>query len=243
VVEQSELETIYREAQSALKGRDYVRAGELLRQILQVDENYKDTSRLLARVVKLRRQRWYNHPLVWGMLGLAALILLGIWIAPLVRGFYASQASVARSTNTSRLPVTQTQTEVSDPSKTPSPTPTSVPLAWKRISMGQEFARDEITAIAIDPKDVDVIYVGTTHAGIYKSIDGGISWRPFHNGLKDAHVLSILIDPNEPRIVYAGVASNQVYKTTNGGQDWQIASDGLHEGEDNWENGRLLMSR
>jgi len=62
MAEKSELESIYREAQSALKSRDYVRAGELLRQILVIDENYKDVSRLLANVVKLKRRRWYNDP-------------------------------------------------------------------------------------------------------------------------------------------------------------------------------------
>ncbi|MBU2609538.1 MAG: protein kinase, partial [Chloroflexi bacterium] len=123
----------------------------------------------------------------------------------------------------------------------PSPTPTAIPLSWARLNSGQEFARDEITAIAIDPKDTDVIYVGTQHAGIYKSIDGGISWRPAHNGFEDAHIHTIVIDPNDTRIVYAGVTSNRVYKTTNGGQDWQIASNGIHD-YDNWENGRLLMS-
>ena len=61
-----QLEQLYQEARSALKARDYIRAGNLLRQILQIDENYKDASRLLAQTVKLRRRRWYNDPRLWG---------------------------------------------------------------------------------------------------------------------------------------------------------------------------------
>jgi len=59
---------IYRKAQSALKSRDYARASELLRQILVIDENYKDVSRLLAQMVKLKRRRWYSHPAFWARL-------------------------------------------------------------------------------------------------------------------------------------------------------------------------------
>ena len=55
-----QLEQLYQQAKSALRGRDYMRASDLLRQILVIDENYKDTSRLLAQMVKLRRRRWYG---------------------------------------------------------------------------------------------------------------------------------------------------------------------------------------
>jgi outer membrane protein assembly factor BamD (BamD/ComL family) len=43
------LEQLYQEARSALKAKDYDRASDLLKQVLVVDENYKDASRLLAR--------------------------------------------------------------------------------------------------------------------------------------------------------------------------------------------------
>ncbi len=218
-----DLESLYREAQSALKGRDYVRAGELLRQILRIDENYKDTSRLLAQMVKLRRRRWYSHPLLWGGLGLAALIAFGVWLAPSVRDFYASQipTPIATSTNTPR------PTNTPGPTATPTITPTPVPLAWKRLSMGQEFQRDRITVIVIDPKDADVVYAGTDNAGIYKSIDGGVSWKPVHNGLGRASIYTLVIDPLDPSNLYAGVIQGGVYKTTDGGEHWAVANEGF----------------
>jgi hypothetical protein len=198
MADQPELESLYREAQSALRGRDYVRAGELLTQILRVDENYKDTSRLLARVVKLRRRRWYNHPLLWSALGMAIVIGFGIWLVPKI---LLATAPVSNPTQTASPTITLTPTETAIPSQTPTLTPTPIPLAWKRISIGQEFPRDNITAIVVNPKDPDVLYVGTDNAGIYKSIDGGLSWRPAHDGLGTASVYSLVIDPTDPNIL------------------------------------------
>ena len=174
-----QLEQLYQQAKSALKDRDYVRASELLRQILQIDKNYKDASRLLAQMVKLRRMRWYNHPLLRGGLGLTALIVLGIWLAPLVRDFYASQVVLPTGSPTA----TMRPTAMLRPTQTPKSTPTPIPLAWKRISIGQEFPRDTIVSALIDENDLEVMYVGTKNAGIYKSIDGGISWQPESNSI------------------------------------------------------------
>ena len=212
-----QLESLYREAQSALKAKEYDRASGLLKQILVIDENYKGASRLLAQTVKLKRRRWYNDARLWGMLGLAVVIALGIVIAPRIRGFYLSQIPTPTigATNPPR------------PTTTLTPTPTSIPLAWKRIYIGQEFPRDNINVIVFDPKDPDVIYVGTQNAGVYKSIDGGVSWQPAHKGLGGAWVSSLVIDPQNPQTLYAGVALGGVYKTTDGGSNWYPINDGI----------------
>ena len=214
MTEPAELERLYREAQSALKARDYGRASELLRQILIVDENYKDISRLLAQTVKLKRRRWYNHPVLWNVIGLAIIVLLGLFFVPHLNGLYAPRPSIINSLTATIPPIiTATTTE------TLPLIPTTVPLTWKRVSIGQEFKRDTVTAFVVDPRDSDVLYAGMKNAGIYKSIDGGLSWRPSHFGLLNTHVQSLSINPQNPQILYVGTLGG-IFRTEDGGKNW-----------------------
>ncbi len=218
---QPNLEALYTEATQALKSKDYDRASGLLKQILVIDENYKDASRLLARIVREKRRRWYNDPRVWSAAGLAIVIGLGVWLAPKLRGMVATQ----------NIPPTNSPTVTPSPMKTEAPTetltlaPTPVPLVWQRVSLGQEAKRDLVTAIVVDPRDQDVIYVGMEHAGIYKSINGGQSWFPSHEGLASSQVQELALNPQNPQILYAFTFPDQIYRTTDGGQSWSLALD------------------
>jgi len=172
----------------------------------------------------LQRRRWYNDPRLWGALGLVMLVVLGFFIAACTGDLHASQptATVAAPISpTATFPPTILVT----PTETFLPPPTTIPLTWKRVWLGQEFARDTITAIAIDPKDPDVLYASMKSAGIYKSIDGGLSWRPAHHGLGNAHVGSLLIDPQNPQILYAGTMGG-IFKTEDGGANWSRIGEG-----------------
>ncbi len=206
-----QLEQIYLEARTALKARDYDRAADLLRQILLADENFKDASRLLAQAVKLKRRRWYNHPLLWGGLGLAALIVLGFWLAPSVRDFYASQV----------IPPTST------PMATPMLTPTPLPLVWKRINRADFLVNDRISLVAINPVDPDVIYISQFNDPIFRTIDHGLSWKAVQNGLDVFHINSLVIDPVDPAVLYAGAKFGSVFKSTDHGDSWHESGEGL----------------
>src|SRR3989475_2461 len=95
-----------------------------------------------------------------------------------------------------------------------------------------------IGALAIAPSNPDVIYVGSgeglrrpdlsTGDGIYKSLDGGRTWK--HLGLRDGQQTGgIIVDPHDPNRVFAGVlghhygpnAERGVFRSLDGGATWK----------------------
>lgn len=223
-----EMARLYAEAQAAMAKKAYSQAIDRLKQIIAKDENYRDASTMLAQAIALRRgqrPRWQEPRLLAAIGGGAIIITLLSFFAlqptsPL-RVALAPPISTATATPTSMPTPRPTSTS------TPIPTPTPIPLAWHRLYGGEMFSRDTVTAIVVDPRDPDVLYVGTGYAGIYKSIDGGLSWQPMHNGLGRAWIDTLVIDPRDPRTLYAGVLLNEVYKTTDGGGTWQAVNEGI----------------
>jgi len=75
-----------------------------------------------------------------------------------------------------------------------------------------------ISAIAVDPLNGQTIYAATYGAGIYKSTDGGSSWKKPSPDTPGAG--SVIVDPVSTQTVYAGATDGMVYKSTDGGGHW-----------------------
>ncbi len=107
---------------------------------------------------------------------------------------------------------------------------------WRPIFDAEPTA--SIGAIAIASSDPLTIYVGTGEAdmrsdisvggGIYKSTDGGATWR--NAGLHDSQQIgSILVDPHDPNIVLVAALGHPfgpnsergVYRSSDGGATWK----------------------
>ncbi|MBN1450822.1 MAG: hypothetical protein JW963_07395 [Anaerolineales bacterium] len=238
MTEQPDLERLYQDAKAALGAKDYTRASDLLRQILKINVDYKDAAQLLARVIKLSRRRWYNDPRLWGTLGVLLLVGLGIYLFPKLQGLYTQPAPspIILPTGTPTPTIVPPATAIATATLLPTPTP--IPLTWKRLSLGQEFQRDTVTAFATDKNDPDVIYAAMKNAGVYKTIDGGLSWRPAHQGLASTQVESLVIDSQNPQILFAGTARG-IFKTEDGGENWYRIGDGTYLLMDYQDNSHL----
>jgi photosystem II stability/assembly factor-like uncharacterized protein len=118
------------------------------------------------------------------------------------------------------------------------------------INRGLKNSR-HISDIIIHPKDPNIIYVSAQGAqygkskdrGIYKTLDGGKTWKNilFINNSTGASSLSM--DMNNPRVLYASMWDHQrkswqmisggpnsgLYKSINGGESWINMSQGLPE--------------
>jgi len=115
---------------------------------------------------------------------------------------------------------------------------------WKTINAGIEYTpifdnegSYSIGCVTIDPNNTNVVWVGSGENnnqrsvnygdGVYKSIDGGKSWK--NMGLKTSeHIGKILVDPNNSNVVYVAAigplwnkgGERGLYKTTDGGETW-----------------------
>ena len=107
---------------------------------------------------------------------------------------------------------------------------------WKSIFDGQKSY--SIGCISLDPQNPNIIWVGTgenvggRHVaygdGIYKSEDGGNSWK--NMGLKKSeHLSKIIVHPNNSNIIWVASqgplwskgGERGVYKSIDGGKSWQ----------------------
>jgi len=107
---------------------------------------------------------------------------------------------------------------------------------WENISDG--YFGSSIGAIEVSKSHNNVIYVGggevtvrgnvSPGTGMYKSVDGGRSWKNV-GLLNSRHIVRIRIHPTNPEIVYAAVLGDLfkdteergVYKTIDGGKTWK----------------------
>lgn len=107
------------------------------------------------------------------------------------------------------------------------------PTLWQQE--GPNNIGGRITCMAVSPTNSNVIFVGTPGAGIYRSINGGISWVPVFDNQNSLYIGAITIDPNNVNIIYAGTGDpsipftvfvgDGIYKSTDGGNTW--ANTGL----------------
>ncbi|HZS10200.1 MAG TPA: glycosyl hydrolase [Blastocatellia bacterium] len=118
---------------------------------------------------------------------------------------------------------------------------------WKTVNAGTTWApvfdgegSYSIGAIALDPKNPSTVWVGTGELnsqrsvsygdGIYRSDDGGRSWK--NMGLKKSeHIARIVLDPRNSDVIYVAAqgplwgpgGDRGLYKTTDGGKTWKAA--------------------
>jgi photosystem II stability/assembly factor-like uncharacterized protein len=90
-------------------------------------------------------------------------------------------------------------------------------------------------AMAVSPADPNVVLAGAWYgtqnrAGIYRSADGGATWKQVFSGGRGS---SIVWDPGSPQTVYAAIgeyywpANNGIYKSVDGGLTWRSSSNGI----------------
>ncbi|HWE63419.1 MAG TPA: hypothetical protein VHB98_17015, partial [Chloroflexota bacterium] len=83
---------------------------------------------------------------------------------------------------------------------------------------GAGLARRPEAGLAASDRASSVLLLGTGANGVYRSIDGGHTWRPASSGLPAGGVWQVQADPTLPSTAYATTGS--LYRTGDGGQTW-----------------------
>ncbi len=129
--------------------------------------------------------------------------------------------------------------------------------SWTR--MGLENS-ERIAQVRVSPADSNVVFVCATghlwnaheERGVFKTTDGGKTWKKVLYVDADTGCSDLDIDPQEPRILYAGMwqfrrspdffesggPGSGLYKSTDGGETWKKLEQGLPEGE----KGRIAVA-
>ncbi|HLH69123.1 MAG TPA: glycosyl hydrolase [Candidatus Dormibacteraeota bacterium] len=79
--------------------------------------------------------------------------------------------------------------------------------------------------VAIDPLRPERVWCGTAGSGLWRSLDGGASWRSASARLATASVSAVAVSPNERAgadgVVYAGTDPSALFRSDDGGLTWE----------------------
>lgn len=121
---------------------------------------------------------------------------------------------------------------------------------WKNVGLKTS---EHIGRIAIDPRDSNVVFVAAQgplwspggERGLYKTTDGGKTWKAVITVSENTGVTDVVIDPSNPDTMYAaswqrrrhfytlinGGPESAIYKSTDGGNTWTKLRSGLPPGD------------
>src|SRR5579859_6205523 len=101
-------------------------------------------------------------------------------------------------------------------------------------------------SIAVHPQNDQIAYAGAAGGGVWKTADGGATWRPLFDrqpslgtaqiSLAIGEPAAVAIDPTDPDVIYAGTGPRKIvsgsaaavglFKSADGGASWVLLGSG-----------------
>lgn len=77
-----------------------------------------------------------------------------------------------------------------------------------------------VNGFAVDPTNAKVMYVAMRD-GLFKSTDGGESWKPVGKGLKN--LAAVAVNPKRPSEVFVSTIDGAIFRSADSGATWGAA--------------------
>ena len=100
-------------------------------------------------------------------------------------------------------------------------------LHWRLVG---PFRGGWATAVAGHPTERATFYFGSADGGVWKTDDGGSTWRPTFEGTRSASIGALALAPSDPDVIWVGtgqihqrwdiVDGDGVYRSIDGGETW-----------------------
>jgi len=104
--------------------------------------------------------------------------------------------------------------------------------SMKARSIGPAGMSGRITCIDVVNSNTNIIYVGSATGGLWKSENGGISWKPIFDKERVSSIGAIAINQKNPNIIWVGTGEANprnsvgvgrgVYKSIDAGKSWKF---------------------
>ena len=111
--------------------------------------------------------------------------------------------------------------------------PPDLMAGLKFRAIGPTIAGGRVTSVAGVPGHPETFYVGAAAGGVWKTTDGGNSWKPLFDEQPVASIGAIALAPSNPNVVWVGtgeanirndvMTGHGVYVSPDGGQTWRFA--------------------
>jgi photosystem II stability/assembly factor-like uncharacterized protein len=102
-------------------------------------------------------------------------------------------------------------------------------LEWR--SIGPAIFDGRTTDVEGVPGDPNIVYVASASGGLWKTVNGGMTWRPIFERQGTISIGDIALEPGNPEVIWVGTGEanarnsisfgDGIYKSTDGGKTWQ----------------------